>query len=111
MFEHKYIVFLDNVLEQKGGSFRLDPALKASGLSKDEFEQIRDAYFYRDNLPERIDSASQSLEWRLKPEAVFWYLNYKQYAHAIKSTKKAFWISAASLAVATIGIVIAMVLR
>lgn len=103
MFKHKYIVFIDKVLDQKGASFNLDPAFKASGLSKDEFELIRDSLFYRDNLPDNHEPASQSLNWKLKPDAIFSYLSYKQYEHAIHSAKWALWIATASLVVGVSG--------
>jgi hypothetical protein len=102
MFEHKYIKFLDYVIE-KNGSFHLQPAFDASGLTKEEFLLIKDFFVYNDNLPDSHEPASQSLNWKLKPEAVFGYLNYKQYEHAIHSAKWALWIATASLAAGMIG--------
>jgi hypothetical protein len=90
-------------MKQKRVTFHLEPALKASKLTKDEFEMIRDSLFYRDNLPEIHEPTSQLLEWKLKPDAVFAYLSYKQYEHAIISTKRALWIATASLVVAVCG--------
>jgi hypothetical protein len=69
---------------------------------------IKDFFVYNDNLPDSHELASQSLNWKLKPEAVFGYLNYKQYEHAISSTKKVFWIASISLTVAIIGLGIAI---
>jgi hypothetical protein len=106
VFEHKYIKLLDRVIAHDKGSFHLEPAFKASKLTKDEFEMIRDSLFYRENLPDSHEPASQSLNWKLKPEAVFQYLSYQQYVHAISSTKKALWVATASLVIATIGIVL-----
>ncbi|MCG7869814.1 MAG: hypothetical protein JAY74_26015 [Candidatus Thiodiazotropha taylori] len=65
---------------------------------------IRDSLFYHENLPDNHESASQSLNWQLKPDAVFGYLSYKQYEHAIRSAMWAKWIALASLAVAVIGV-------
>jgi hypothetical protein len=103
MFEHKYIKLLDYVVRQKKTSFHLQPGFDESGLSKDEFLLIQDSFFYRDNLPDNYETASQELEWRLKPEALFGYLSYKQYEHAIHSAKWALWIATASLAAGMIG--------
>ena len=108
MFEHKYIKFLDYVIEQNG-SFHLQPAFDASGLTKDEFHLIKDFFVYSENLPDSREPASQSLNWKLKPEAVFGYLTYKQYEHAISSTRKALWIASISLGVALIGLGIAII--
>ncbi|MCG7865837.1 MAG: hypothetical protein JAY74_05615 [Candidatus Thiodiazotropha taylori] len=71
MFEHKYIVFLENVLEQKVGSFHLDPALKASGLSKDEFKQIQDAYFIVTTFPNALIQQASHLSGDLNPKRYF----------------------------------------
>jgi hypothetical protein len=103
MFEHKYIKFLDFVVRQKSSSFCLQKGFEESGLSKYEFSLMQDVFFYRDNLPDEYEPASEFLEWKLKPEALFGYLSFKQYEHAIHSAKWALWIATASLAAGIFG--------
>jgi hypothetical protein len=96
-------------VRQKKTSFHLQPGFDESGLSKDEFLLIQDTFFYRDTLPDNYEPASQVLEWKLKPDALFGYLSYKQYEHAICSATKAQWIAGISLAVALIGLGVAII--
>lgn len=109
MKDHKYIKFLDHVVKEEG-SFHLDPAFQHSKLSESEFNLIRDSIFYNENLPDVIAVRSQYLEWKLKPEALFGYLNYKQYEHAIESSKRAFRISVVSLLVAIISLSVSIII-
>jgi hypothetical protein len=103
--DHRYIKFLDYVVEQKS-SFSLDPGFLLANMSESEFELIRDAIFYRENLPESISVRHQSLYWTLKPEALFGYLTFKQYQQAVDSSKRAMYFASASLVVAIVGLAI-----
>lgn len=103
--DHRYIKFLDYVVTQKG-SFHLEPALTQANMSESEFELIRDTIFYRENLPDLIAVRSQVLNWTLRPEALFGYLTYIQYDHAVKSSTRAFFLASAFFAVAIIGVVL-----
>ncbi|MEW8293008.1 MAG: hypothetical protein AB2660_01340 [Candidatus Thiodiazotropha sp.] len=102
-FSHKYIKFLDFIID-KESTYRLGPAFQYSKLTESEFNLIKDSIFYTENLPDSYSTRSQYLDWKIKPEALFGYLSYKQYEHAIVSSKRAFWISVGSLAIAVLSL-------
>ncbi len=101
MIDHKYIVLLDNVVE-KSGSFALGPAMDAANITESEINLVLDAFFYTEQLPDSYSLRNQDLEWKLKPEALFGYLSYKQYEQAVTSSNRAYWLAFASFLVAAV---------
>ncbi|MDH5358149.1 MAG: hypothetical protein OEW63_05940 [Gammaproteobacteria bacterium] len=104
--KHKYIKLLEYAVAQKS-SYYMEPGLLAANMTETEFENIRDSIFINANTQAPPPNKNQVFDWRLKPEAVFGYLTYKQYEHAQQSSKQAIYISAISLAVATLTLVVA----
>ncbi len=103
--EHKYIKLLDYAVAQKS-SYHMEPGLKSANMTETEFENIRDSLFINAHMQAPPPNKHEVYDWRLRPEALFGYLTYKQYEHAVKSTHRALYISSASLVVALIALVI-----
>jgi hypothetical protein len=103
--EHKYIKLLDYAIAQKS-SYHMEPGLLDANMTETEFENIRDSLFINARMQAPPPNKNQVYDWRLKPEAVFGYLTYKQYEHAQKSSRQALYISAISLTVATLTLVV-----
>lgn len=103
--DHKYIKLLDYVMLQKKHSYHLTPGLESANMTDSEFELVRDSLFINANMQAPPPGRSQVYEWRLRPETVFGYLAYKQYEHAQKSSRLAFYISSASLTVAVLALI------
>ncbi|MBK1888358.1 hypothetical protein [Marinobacter sp. DY40_1A1] len=103
--EHQYIKLLDYAISQKG-SYHMEPGLSAAKMTEREFESVRDTFFINAHMQAPPPGQSQVYDWRLRPEAVFGYLAYKQYDHAQKSSKRALYISSASLMVAAASLVV-----
>lgn len=99
--EHKYIKLLDYAVAQKS-SYHMEPGLHNANMTETEFDNIRDSLFINAHMQAIPPNKNQVYDWRLKPEAVFGYLTYKQYEHAQKSSKNALYISTISLAVAAL---------
>lgn len=103
--EHKYIKLLSYAISQKS-SYHMEPGLQSANMTETEFENIRDSLFINANMQAPPPGKTQVYDWRLRPEAVFGYLTYKQYEHAQQSSKRALYIAAASLGVAALTLVI-----
>jgi hypothetical protein len=103
--EHKYVKLLEYAVSQKG-SYHMEPGLKQANMTEREFELIRDSIFINANMQAPPPGKSQVYDWRLKPEALFGFLAFKQYEHAQASANRAIWFSSVSLLVAitTLGI-------
>ncbi len=102
--QHKYIKLLDYAISQQS-SYHMEPGLQSANMTESEFENIRDSLFINSNV-QSPPNKNQVYDWRLRPEAVFGYLTYKQYEHAQKSSKRALYISSASFSVAVLTLVI-----
>lgn len=102
--EHKYIKLLDYAVSQVG-SYHMTPALERANMTEREFELIRDTLFVNANMQAPPPRPNQTYDWRLRPEAVFGYLAYKQYEHAQKSSQRAFYVASGSLIVAFFALV------
>lgn len=107
--EHKYIKLLDYAVSQKG-SYHMEPGLTAANMTETEFENIRDSLFINAHMHAPPPNKSQIYEWRLRPEAVFGYLAYKQYEHAESSSKTALYISSASLLIAVLTLIMTAIM-
>lgn len=105
MNNHKYIKLLEYAVS-KTDSYHMEPGLIEANMTESEFELIRDSLFINAHLQSPPPNKSQIFEWRLRPEAVFGYLSYKQYEHAQKSSKKAIYIATVSAWVAAATLVI-----
>lgn len=103
--EQKYIKLLDYAIAQLS-SYHMEPGLESANMTESEFVNIRDSLFINANIQAPPPNKNQVYDWRLRPEAVFGYLTYKQYEHAQKSSKRALYIAAASHSVAVITLVI-----
>lgn len=103
--EHKYIKLLSYAISQRS-SYHMEPGLQSANMTETEFENIRDSLFINANMQTPPPGKNQVYDWRLRPEAVFGYLTYKQYEHAHKSSKRAFYVATASLCVAVLTLII-----
>lgn len=83
----------------------MEPGLQSANMTETEFENIRDRLFINANMQAPPPGKNQVYDWRLRPEAVFGYLTYKQYEHAQQSSKRALYIASASLGVAVLTLV------
>jgi hypothetical protein len=106
MEPHKYIKLLDYAVA-KDGLYHMAPALTAAKMTETEFENIRDSLFINAHTQAPPPNKNQNFEWRLRPEAVFGYLTYKQYEHAQQSSKRAMYISSGSFIVAILSLIFA----
>ena len=106
--QHKYIKLLDYAITQKN-AYHMEPGLKASNMTETEFENIRDSLFINANMQAPPPNKNQTYDWRLRPEAVFGYLTYKQYEHAEKSSKTALYISSLSIVIAVLTLIVSAV--
>ena len=103
--QHKYIKLLDYAISQRS-SYHMEPGLQSANMTESEFENIRDSLFIKANMQAPPPNKNQVYDLRVRPEAVFGYLTYKQYEHAQKSSKRAFYISSAFFSVAVLTLVI-----
>jgi hypothetical protein len=99
--DHKYIKLLEYVMDKKS-SYVMRDALDYAKMTESEFLNVRDVLFINANMQAPPPNASLIYDWRLRPEAVFGYLNYKQYQHSVKSSNKAVYISVVSLIIAVL---------
>lgn len=105
--EHKYIKLLSYATSQRS-SYHMEPGLQLANMTETEFENIRDSLFINANMQAPPPGKNQVYNWRLRPEAVFGYLTYKQYEHAQKSSKRALYIATASLGAAVLTLLISV---
>jgi len=103
--EHQYIKLLDYAISQEG-SYHMEPGLSAAKMTEREFESVRESLFLNAHMQAPPPGQPEVYDWRLRPEAVFGYLTYKQYDHAQKSSKRALYISSVSLIIAAGSLVV-----
>ncbi|EKO3401391.1 hypothetical protein OI845_004323 [Vibrio fluvialis] len=101
MNQHKYIKLLEFAVKQTS-SYCMQDGLKAANMTENEFLNIRDSLFINAQMISPPPTMSQVYDWRLRPEAVFGYLGFKQYEHAQKSSKTAMYVASASLIIAVL---------
>lgn len=97
--KHKYIKLLEYAISQTS-SYHMEPGLREANMTEREFLYIRDSIFINANTQAPPPNIYEVFDWKLKPEAIFGYLSFKQYEQAQGSSSKAFYISTASLVVA-----------
>jgi uncharacterized protein (DUF2164 family) len=103
--EHQYTKLLDYAKSQMG-SYHMEPGLSAAKMTEREFESVRESLFLNAHMQVSPPGQSEVYDWRLRPEAVFGYLTYKQYDYAQKSSKRALYIPSVSLIIAAGSLVV-----
>lgn len=104
--KHRFIKLIEFALQHS--SFSAREAMTASGMSEREFSGAKYTLFKLKGEHESAP-ASETLNWHLSPQAFFQYLSFLQYRHAVRSSSRALWIAAASLAVATAGTIVSAI--
>jgi hypothetical protein len=102
--KHKYIELVEFALHND--KFSAEEASKACGLSEKEFRFVSASIFSLSGYQAQagFDPASK-LDWILKPETYFSYLQYLEFRHAIETAKRAYWLSVAAIIIAILSTV------
>jgi hypothetical protein len=99
--KHKYVDLIEFSLENS--TFSTTKVCDACGLSQKEFRFLAPIIYvlsaYQADPNFEVD---RELEWILKPEAYFSYLQYCEFRHAIETAKRAFWLSVLAIVIAII---------
>jgi hypothetical protein len=103
---HKYVRLIEYSLWNP--SFKAADACAACGLSDKEFRFVSHSIYSLSAYQEQLPRPDESLEWVLRPEAYFSYLQYLEFRHAIETAKRAYWLSVAAILVAIIGVGLAL---
>jgi hypothetical protein len=99
---HKYVQLIEYTL--RNPSFKIADACAACGLTDKEFRSVSPNIYSLSAYQEQLPHTDETLDWVLRPEAYFSYLQYLEFRHAIETAKRAYWLSVAAIVVAIIGV-------
>lgn len=105
--KHRYVELIEFSL--KNPKFTTTQACTACGFSEKEFRFVASSIFELSAYQSGFPDPERELEWILKPQAYFSYLQYLEFCHAIETAKQAYWLSVAAVVIALISA--AVVLR
>jgi hypothetical protein len=105
--KHKYVSLIEFSL--KNPNFSATKACSVCGLSEKEFRFVASSiYVLNAYQTDPSFDPNRELEWIIKPEAYFSYLQYLEFCHAIETAKRAYWLSVAAITTAIIAAALAI---
>ena len=105
--KHKYVSLIEFAL--RNHTFSVEEAMSACGFTEKEFRFVSSSLFSLSayQADPGFDPA-RKLEWILKPEIYFSYLQYLEFLHAVRTARQAFWLSLAAIVIAIITTILAL---
>lgn len=102
--KHRYVALIEFALHHD--TFSAEEASTACELSEKEFRFISASIFSLNAYQAQAGfDTKKKLDWILKPEAYFSYLQYLEFRHAIETAKRAYWLSVLAIIIAIIAMV------
>jgi hypothetical protein len=87
MKKHGYIELIEYALKER--NFSIEQVCRAIKLPISDFMFIRhEIFILNGNQAEATVHHNELLEWKLSPQAVFGYIQYKAYEDSVESSKR-----------------------
>ena len=91
---HPYIKLIEFALNES--NFSVEQACSATKIGLTDFQKVQEQIFLVDeHLRDKSRYPNMLLEWKVKPEALFGYIQYQAHQDAVESARKAdkraFW--------------------
>ena len=86
---HKQIKIIEFAINNK--SFSRRQICSATGLSEKEFDFLRRDLFVLSATQSNHENLDIIQEWILSNQAFFNYLQYQEFSHSVKTSRKAHW--------------------
>lgn len=85
---HPYIRLIEYALENK--SFSIEQACTATKFPLMDFQRVQEQLFLLDeHQRENTQYYNLEMQWRVRPEALFGYIQFQAYRDAVESANKA----------------------
>lgn len=102
--KHPYIRLIEYAMEKK--EFSIGDACQATGLSREEFMFARgDLFILSAAQEEAVISETLVLSWKINPQALFNYIQYQSFQHAVDSSHRAEKLSQLALVISAVSAV------
>ena len=101
MKKHGYIELIEYAMKER--NFSIEQACRAIKLPISDFMFIRhEIFILNGNQAEAIVHHNELLEWKLSPQAVFGYIQYKAYEDAVESSKRSHKLAILALCISAL---------
>ena len=104
---HPYIALIEYTL--RNPEYSIDEVCTAVGMTEKQFRFVMDRLFAQSGLSSAEHRSHTEYEWILSPEAYFAYLQYREFRHAVETSRTSLWVAIAALIVATLGTIASFV--
>ncbi len=99
---HRYVQLIAYTL--RNPSFKSADACAACGISEREFRFVAGSIYSLNEYQVQKGRPDEIQEWMLRPEAYFSYLQYLEFRHAIKASRRATLLALVAIVIAIIGV-------
>lgn len=99
--KHPYIGLIEYAMDKK--EFSIGDTCRATGLSRQEFMFARgDLFILSAAQKDVVISDTLVLAWKLNPQALFNYIQYQSFQHAVESSHRAEKLSQLALGISAV---------
>lgn len=102
--KHQNIRLIEYTLEHK--KYSVDQVCSDLTITSREFHFAKKTLFTMTNYQTDKLISSEQTDWCLSNEVLFNYLQFKEFEHSLKNSKKLNWIAVIALIVSTISMII-----